>query len=79
MKLSAEDLALFFRLQKSLMLYANEQLDVLPRVRTEAALERIISTPDGLFRNGGRALGARTAVARHRIRKRSGGLDITHP
>ena len=41
MKLSADDLALFFRLQKSLMLYANEQLEVLPRVRTEAALERI--------------------------------------
>jgi hypothetical protein len=41
MKLSADDLALFFRLQKALMLYANEQLDALPRVRTEAALERI--------------------------------------
>ncbi len=41
MKLSSDDLALFFRLQASLMLYANQQLKVLPRVRDEAALEQI--------------------------------------
>ena len=46
MKLSADDLALFFRLQASLMLYANQQVEVLPNVRDETALEEISMDAD---------------------------------